>query len=245
MGDQKDKMSSNKSQKGHYHFTVTTPEAKDGDVHPVCKVCQHPHIGKCHICGHVLHAKSNVFSAAGCPGGTPTPRALHFELFSASRPEVFDTGWSLAKIIRRKVFVEERLGEKFPGETCEQLWAQEIMSDDTTCQHSIGYFGDMPVATARWKIVTQNDGQRLIKLDKVCVLERYRQRHVFVDLLQNCVDIATKEAATLNVSAILFCCPTDLPHLTPTLASMQFIAYPNQQFEENGRQKVPFMRPLR
>jgi predicted GNAT family N-acyltransferase len=236
-----------KSQKGNYHFRAKVPEEKDGEP-PMCRVCQHPHVGKCGICGHVLHAKSNVFSASGCPAkGSPTTSALHFKLFSPSNTEIFESGWSLAKIIRRKVFVEEYQGQTFPGEVCEQLWATEVQQDDGTCQHSIGYYGDMPVATARWKIIAKNDGQRLIKLDRVCVLQRYRRRHVFMDLMSHAISEAVATAETLNVTAMLFCCPTNLPFLTPALASLQFQGYPEQQFTEDGitAPKVPFIRRLR
>jgi predicted GNAT family N-acyltransferase len=238
-----------KSQKGHYHFQAPQMEEEellepDDSGPPTCRVCQHRHVGKCHICGHVLNVKSKIFSASACPEGTPTQHALHFEMFSPSRPETFESGWSLAKILRRNVFVEELKGEPFPGAVCEQMWSVEIQEDDTTCQHTIGYYGDMPVTTCRWRIVTQQDGTRMFKLDRMCVLPRYRQRKVFSFLIENCVKIAQKQAETLNVTSLLFCCPNDLSFLETTLRRMNFEPFPGQQFTDDGRVRVPFVRRL-
>jgi predicted GNAT family N-acyltransferase len=244
-----------KSQKPHYHFNLQNQyknqteganSSTDPNDPPKCRVCGHHHVGKCHICGHVLNAKSNIYSASSCPsGGCPTSQELHFQLFSPSNADTFQQGWSLAKIIRRRVFVEERLSEPFPGLVCEQLWQSEVAGDDTTCQHSIGYFGDMPVTTARWRIVTQNDGQRMIKLDRICVLQRYRRRRVCAQLLAHAIETATRDAVTLNVVGVVLYCPLDLPYLASTLNAIGFQSYPQQQVEENGRQKVPFMKRLR
>lgn len=239
-----------KSQKGQYHFRAPS-EMDEVEEHlelddaepPICRVCQHRHVGKCHICGHVLNVKSTIFSASACPNGTPTQHALHFEMFSPSRPETFERGWSLAKILRRNVFVEELKGEVFPGAVCEQLWSVEIQ-EDATCQHTIGYYGDMPVTTCRWRIVAQQDGTRMIKLDRMCVLARYRQRKVFSSLLEHCVQVAQEQAETLNVTSLLFCCPNDLSFLENSLQRMSFEAFPGQQFVDDGRAKVPFIRHL-
>jgi predicted GNAT family N-acyltransferase len=241
-----------KSPKPHYHFNLKaiynqTDQNNDGKVNsnipPKCKVCGHHHIDKCPICGHVLHVKSNIYSASSCPsGGRPNHcNTLHFGLYSPSNAETFNDGWSLAKIIRRKVFVEEKFNESFPSVTCEELWDQEVIDDDTTCQHSVAFKGDMSIGTARWRIISQNNTHRLIKLDRICVLNNYRRSKVCTQLIAHAISVGRREAATLNTVGVLIYIPTNMEFLTHMLSSLNFQAFPQQQITEGGQLKVPFV----
>ena len=158
----------------------------------------------------------------------------------------FVKGHALAKIIRRMVFVEEQYKLVFKTDACMHGWREEVSDDDGTCQHSVGYFGDMPVATGRSRIVPQADGSRLVKFDRLCVLLRYRRRGVFSALLQHMVQAWSGEhGRTLHVSKCLVMCPVILaPHLERMLTAAGFQQVGAQCVDERNVAVLPLARNL-
>ncbi len=73
--------------------------------------------------------------------------------------------WKAARYIREKVFIEE---QACPPE-------EEWDAYDAVAHHLLGYVGDVPVATARWR-VTKHRGEPVAKLERFAVLPAYRGR---------------------------------------------------------------------
>ena len=123
---------------------------------------------------------------------------------------------------------------------------EEVSDDDGTCQHSIGYFGDMPVAAGRSRIVAHPDGSRMVKFDRICVLERYRRRGVFTALLQHMIQAWSGEhGRTLHVSRCFVYCPITLaPYLQRMLTAAGFQQVGAQCADERNVAALPLARNL-
>ena len=156
----------------------------------------------------------------------------------------FDKGYALAKIIRRMIFVEEQLEQTAMTPECTRLWSQEILDDDGTCQHVVGFLGDMPVAAGRSRILSHNDGSRMVKFDRMCVLARYRRRGIFSKMLRYMLSEWSKErAGTLNVGKCLVCCPVHLArHLQRLLLSLEFQQTGQQYVNDRDIAVVPLVK---
>ena len=144
------------------------------------------------------------------------------------------------------VFVEEQYKLALSTDECRQRWNEEVSDDDGTCQHFVGYFGDMPVATGRSRIVTYADGCRMVKFDRICVLERYRRRGVFTAMLQHMIHAWSGEhGRTLHVSKCLILCPVSLvPHLHRMLTAAGFQQFGAQCVDERNVSVLPLVRNL-
>ncbi|MDQ7039399.1 MAG: GNAT family N-acetyltransferase [Rhodothermus sp.] len=71
--------------------------------------------------------------------------------------------WARARAIRERVFIQEQ------GCSPEEEWD----GYDEVSRHFLGWVGDVPVATARWRVVPFNE--RLVaKLERFAVLPEYR-----------------------------------------------------------------------
>ena len=79
------------------------------------------------------------------------------------RPVADESQWKSVRAIREEVFVVE---QNCPPE--EEWDAYEDVS-----RHLLGYLGDMPIATARWR-VKHFDGRAVAKLERFAVLRLYR-----------------------------------------------------------------------
>jgi predicted GNAT family N-acyltransferase len=115
----------------------------------------------------------------------PTDMNLHFVYFEsnsndANRPGCFE----LARILRRRIFVEE-LG------VCTQA---EFDEHDIVSRHVLGLLGDAPVSYARWRL----DGDIAV-IDRLCTLNRYRQRSVARKCLENVIQDISQFCAELKL----------------------------------------------
>ena len=144
------------------------------------------------------------------------------------------------------VFVEEQHKLAFNTDACLQRWKEEISDDDGTCQHSVGYFGDMPVATGRSHIITNAGGNRMVKFDRICVLRQYRRRGVFTALLQHMIHTWSGEhGRTLNISKCLVFCPVDLvPYLQRVLGAVGFQQVGAQCVDERNVPVLPLAKEI-
>lgn len=107
------------------------------------------------------------------PDGTmrgPADRNLHFVIFDKSSDLAYHNYLELARIIRRRAFVDEL------GVPCDI----ENDSKNDTSRHSLGFFGDAPVNYARWSM-----DERWIVVDRLCTLKGYRNRGVARSCLEN------------------------------------------------------------
>lgn len=79
------------------------------------------------------------------------------------QPVSTEAEWQAAQEIRTHVFIEE------------QACPPELEWDefDATSRHVLGWVGDQPVATARWRVV-QLGGRQAAKLERFAVLASYR-----------------------------------------------------------------------
>lgn len=106
----------------------------------------------------------------------PADRNLHFISFNAMSKVGYQNYLDLAKIIRRRAFVEE-LGVS-PDEESDSM--------DNNSNHLLGLYGDAPVSYARWRM---DESQALI--DRLCTLRGYRYRGV----ARSCFETVIKEAS--------------------------------------------------
>jgi len=100
----------------------------------------------------------------------PADTNLHFVVFDAATGLAYQNYLELARIIRRRAFVDE-LGVPFEV---------EFDSLDASSRHSLGLYGDAPVSYARWRM-----DQNWAVVDRLCTLHGYRHRGVARSCLQN------------------------------------------------------------
>ncbi|CAM9196800.1 unnamed protein product, partial [Phaeothamnion confervicola] len=127
---------------------------------PTCSVCRHNHFqeDKCAVCGHKGKGKIYRLLADG-----PIPAGLNFKLYDQRTSEKTLVGYqALARIIRRRVFVEELRSSP----------ALEFDDLDAQSRH----VGDAPVGYARWRLETVPGIGTLATTDRMCVLPDYRGR---------------------------------------------------------------------
>ncbi len=84
---------------------------------------------------------------------------MAFTVREVTTPEA----WEACKRIREKVFIEEQACPP------EEEW--DIY--DVSAHHVLGYEDDIPVATARWRVVDYK-GRPVAKLERFAVLPAYR-----------------------------------------------------------------------
>jgi predicted GNAT family N-acyltransferase len=81
------------------------------------------------------------------------------------RPVHSEEDWISAQDIRRAVFIGEQ--------QCPE--AEEFDGFDASSRHMLGCLGDLPVATARWRVVGAQ-ASVYAKLERFAVLEAFRGR---------------------------------------------------------------------
>ena len=118
----------------------------DASFGPLCAVCNHYHEGgvKCTICGHKgLSTKHRKFKDV-CTSSEAAPSTLHacFYETSAEGQKLH----SLARIIRRRVFVAELKQAAVP--------AGFVAAIDATARHVVSMVGHAPQGSARWRVLT-------------------------------------------------------------------------------------------
>lgn len=93
--------------------------------------------------------------------------------------------WAQARAIRARVFIEE---QDCPPE-------EEWDGFDEVSRHFLGWVGEVPVATARWRVVPFNE--RLVaKLERFAVLPEYRGRGYGRALVQYVMEDARRAGFT-------------------------------------------------
>ena len=137
----------------------------------------------------------------------PTPAELHFDAFDGPHAALggpFRAQYELARIMRRKAFVEEAaklLQREVPFDA-------EIDAADTAAgvRHVLGLVGDAPIVYARWRL----DGDVAV-VDRLCTIEDYRRRGIARHCLQAVARDVTAACAPhgLAVSALAVLVPCD------------------------------------
>lgn len=130
-------------------------------------------------------------------------------------PVTSETDWEAAQAIRTEVFIEE---QACPPE-------EEWDGHDETSRHVLGWVGELPVATARWRTVA-HDGHLVAKLERFAILKPYRGRGYGRRLVQTVMQDAQQAGfprQVLHAQA----------HLEDFYASLGFAAT-DHRFEEVG-----------
>jgi predicted GNAT family N-acyltransferase len=140
-----------------------------------------------------------------------------------------EAGWAQARAIRQRVFVEE---QACPPE--EEWDAHDWPTDrGRTCRHFLGFVGETPVATARWRRVERQEGPAA-KLERFAVLPEHRGgglgRQLIAAVLEDAV-AAGHMRLVLHAQA----------HLEELYAGFGF-ERSGEPFEEAGIPHVPMAR---
>lgn len=141
----------------------------------------------------------------------PTDMNLHFVNFETNSNDANQPGYfKLARILRRRIFVEESgVGTQ-----------AEFDEHDIISRHVLGLLGDAPVSYARWRI----DGDVAI-IDRLCTLNRYRQRSVARKCLENVIQDISKFSAELNflIHGLIILVPKHASILQQKLSEANFL----------------------
>ena len=103
-------------------------------------------------------------------------------------PVTSEADWEAARAIRTQVFIDE---QDCPPE-------EEWDAHDATSRHLLGWVGDTPVATARWRTVP-HDEALAAKLERFAVLPDYRGRGYGRDLVKYALGDARRAGFTTFV----------------------------------------------
>jgi|SRR5690606_18467247 len=95
------------------------------------------------------------------------------------RPVADAADWDLARAIREEVFIGEQ--ECPPAEEWDEF--------DEFSRHFLGWIGDLPVATARWR-TSFTEGRSVAKLERFAVLRAYRGHGYGRQLVAHLIDDA-------------------------------------------------------
>ena len=139
------------------------------------------------------------------------------------RPVTTDDDWQAARAIRERVFIEEQ--------TCSP--EEEWDGQDATSRHVVGWIGDEPVATARWRAVL-HDEEVVAKLERFAVLPKHRGEGYGRRLVQTVVEDARSagfETFLIHAQA----------HLKDWYAALGFVST-GRRFEEAGIPHVEMVR---
>jgi len=165
----------------------------------------------------VLFIMSSMREADGTKRG-PSNLNLHFVGFDSRTAQDTREGYfQLARILRRRIFVEE-LGVGVDVEFDEH---------DFTSQHVLGLFGDAPVTYARWHIV----GHAAV-VDRLCTLPEYRRRSVARRCLEYVAhDVMSSNRLTQCVECLSVMVPNQETELQQKLAQAHFVPMTDTVFE--------------
>jgi ribosomal protein S18 acetylase RimI-like enzyme len=120
----------------------------DASFGPRCAVCSHYHEPgvACTICGHKgLSTKHRKFKAA-CTSSEAASSTLHAFVYETCAAERRNPLHSLARIIRRRVFVEELKQAALP--------AGMDAAVDATARHVVAMVGHAAQGCTRWRVLT-------------------------------------------------------------------------------------------
>lgn len=140
----------------------------------------------------------------------PSSLNLHFLGFDSRTDQDTRVGYfQLARILRRRIFVEE-LGVGVDIEFDEY---------DVTSQHTLGLFGDAPATYARWHI----RGHTAI-VDRLCTLPEYRRRSVARRCLEYIAHaIVNTNGCNQSVTCLIVLVPKCEVELQQKLAQAHFV----------------------
>jgi hypothetical protein len=103
-----------------------------------------------------------------------------------SPPREREKLWKLARIMRRRVFVEE----------CGVVAASEWDDFDATSRHRMAFLGDAPIAYLRWRVAVGAGGRAMAVIERICTLKHQRQRGNARRMIGECLqDIAAFQAS--------------------------------------------------
>merc|ERR1711871_1115593 len=103
-------------------------------------------------------------------------RSIRMEMYNS---ETFAANTGLREVVRQ-------IRQGVTGDDCAFLEGTDL---DSITRHVIGYVGDMPVASARWRCVQCSDSRSFGVIEKLCVLEGYRLRGIGKLLLRKILQI--------------------------------------------------------
>mmetsp|Transcript_9393 Transcript_9393/g.28726 ORF Transcript_9393/g.28726 Transcript_9393/m.28726 type:complete len:247 (+) Transcript_9393:120-860(+) len=143
----------------------------------------------------------------------PSDCNLHFVFFDMTEESLYQSHNDLARILRRRVFIEEM---SVPDDI-------EFDSADREARHSLGLYGDAPVAYARWRLV----GSRVV-IDRLCTLRPYRKRGVARTFLNNIFRDVTLLTSRVQIQfdALVLHVPKDPGQLHQRLLQENFMQLP-------------------
>lgn len=139
-------------------------------------------------------------------------------------PVSSDAEWQHVQQIRTKVFIEEQACPP------EEEWDEF----DQTSRHLLGWVGENPVATSRWRVVTHNETP-FAKLERFAVLATFRGCGYGKEMIQATLEDALRAGypdALLHAQA----------HLQALYGAFGFVPI-GDLFDEAGIPHITMIRP--
>ena len=127
----------------------------------------------------------------------------------------------------------------------ESIRQSELGAQDLSSRHVLAFFGDLPVATARWRCEASatGDGTSCAIIEELVVVEEYRHRGVAKAVLAHLLSDLDALAAAYGISLVYTRVFSSSAFLEPFLALQGFQQQPQRQEESTGDGSVLFVRP--